>query len=422
MSNDIAIKVEGLSKQYRIGGPQERYRTFRDTLMNTVASPFRKARDLVRGVHTGAAGLTETIWALKDVSFEVRRGEVIGIIGPNGAGKTTLLKILSRITEPTEGTADILGRVGSLLEVGTGFHPELSGRENIYLNGAILGMKKAEIDRRFDEIVAFAEVEKFIDTPVKHYSSGMYVRLAFAVAAHLEPEILLVDEVLAVGDAGFQSKCLGKMEEVGKEGRTVFFVSHNMSAIHRLCHRAILLETGKVVSDGATEAVVSKYLMRNIEREGLFKRKPVENEKDQILEVALQTRDGQLINSDYDGSRPFSLVVQIFLFKTIPDAYLTASVRDAFGTLILISDLRDSVGQGLPEGQSNYFVEFPSHLFAPGEYFFTVAIYSPTYGQLDVVQNILRLCIRDFNSQRGEKRLGYFGAKLPWSRLQSHQN
>jgi len=411
--------VENLSKRYQIGGPRERYRTFRDTLMNAAASPFLNVWNLLRGAHTPpGTGPRETIWALKDVSLEVKRGEVVGIIGSNGAGKTTLLKVLSRITEPTRGCADIYGRVGSLLEVGTGFHPELTGRENIYLNGAILGMKKAVIDRRFDEIVAFAEVEKFIDTPVKHYSSGMYVRLAFAVAAHLEPEILLVDEVLAVGDASFQNKCLGKMEQVGGEGRTVFFVSHNLSAIHRLCHRAILLEGGKVVSDGATESVVGRYLMRNTEYKGSFKKEPAESGKNQILEVVVKTRNGRVISSDFDGSRPFDLLIGINISKVMPDAYLTASVRDAFGTLILISDLRDSVGQGLPKGRSSYLVEFPARLFAPGEYLFTVAIYSPTYGQIDIAANVVKISIRDFTSERGEKRLGYFGARLPWSRLQ----
>jgi lipopolysaccharide transport system ATP-binding protein len=241
--SDTVIRVDGLSKLYRIGRPEDRYKTLRESMAGAVKTPFKRAAKLFRGQPYCAANM-ETIWALKNVTFEVKRGEVIGIIGRNGAGKTTLLKILSRITEPTEGYAEIDGRVGSLLEVGTGFHPELTGRENIYLNGAILGMKKAEIERKFDEIVAFAEVEKFIDTPVKHYSSGMYVRLAFAVAAHLEPEILMVDEVLAVGDAAFQEKCLGQMGEVARGGRTVLFVSHNMAAIESLCSRAILLKTG----------------------------------------------------------------------------------------------------------------------------------------------------------------------------------
>ena len=258
--NDIAITVEKVGKKYKIGKRQDKYNTLRDTLAEAFISPFRKAGKLLRGQAAGAAALDETIWALEDVSFEIKHGEIIGIIGRNGAGKSTLLKILSRITEPTKGFAEIHGRVGSLLEVGTGFHPELTGRENIYLNGAILGMKRIEIDRKFDEIVAFSEVDKFIDTPVKHYSSGMYLRLAFAVAAHLEPEILIVDEVLAVGDASFQKKCLNRMEDVGKQGRTVIFVSHNMPAITRLCKRVILLNKGSILQDGPSNQVVRTYL------------------------------------------------------------------------------------------------------------------------------------------------------------------
>ena len=236
-------------------GSRERYSTLRDQLNKLASAPFRALRG--RGERSEQ---NPPFWALKDVSFEVRAGEVVGIIGRNGAGKSTLLKILSRITEPTEGEVDINGRVGSLLEVGTGFHPELTGRENVYLNGAILGMRRADIARKFDEIVAFAEVEKFIDTPVKHYSSGMYMRLAFAVAAHLEPEILIVDEVLAVGDAEFQKKCLGKMSDVAKGGRTVLFVSHNMNAIKALCTQGILLQAGRVFFDGSAPACVSHYL------------------------------------------------------------------------------------------------------------------------------------------------------------------
>jgi lipopolysaccharide transport system ATP-binding protein len=262
--SDIVIQVEGLSKLYRIGRAQQRHDTLRDAIVDfgsRIADRIRSIRD-PSGVPSAIRQpqSEEFIWALKDVSFEVRRGEVLGIIGRNGAGKSTLLKILSRITEPTEGRAIVRGRVGSLLEVGTGFHPELTGRENIYLNGAILGMKKAEIDRKFDEIVAFAEIEKFLDTPVKRYSSGMYVRLAFAVAAHLEPEILLVDEVLAVGDAQFQKKCLGKMSQVAGEGRTVLFVSHNMTAVKGLCKLTMLIEAGKIVQVGDPATVVARYL------------------------------------------------------------------------------------------------------------------------------------------------------------------
>ncbi|MEB2308480.1 MAG: ABC transporter ATP-binding protein [Candidatus Brocadiaceae bacterium] len=258
--NDIAIRAEGLSKKFHIGKLHGKNKTLRETVMDTFTAPVRKISKILRGKVAGASELDDTIWALRDVSFEIKQGEVIGIIGRNGAGKSTLLKILSRITEPTRGFAEIHGRISSLLEVGTGFHSELTGRENIYLNSAILGMKRAEIDKKFDEIVAFAEVEKFLDTPVKHYSSGMYLRLAFAVAAHLEPEILLVDEVLAVGDARFQKKCLDKMETVGKQGRTVLFVSHNMPAVTRLCKRVILLNEGKLEHDGSSHQVVSMYL------------------------------------------------------------------------------------------------------------------------------------------------------------------
>jgi lipopolysaccharide transport system ATP-binding protein len=252
--SDIAIQIDGLGKQFRIG-TRDKYPTFRAAITNAVLSPIRQLR---RGSAGNTAG---TFWALRDVGFNVQRGDVVGIIGRNGAGKSTLLKVLSRITAPTEGSVCIAGRVGSLLEVGTGFHPELTGRENIYLNGAILGMKRGEIARKFDEIVAFSEIEKFLDTPVKHYSSGMYMRLAFAVAAHLEPEILVVDEVLAVGDAEFQKKCLGKMKDVGKSGRTVLFVSHNMNAIEQLCSGIVHLDRGKVVAQSRdVRKVISDYL------------------------------------------------------------------------------------------------------------------------------------------------------------------
>lgn len=247
------IRVENLSKEYRIGIPSAAYATLRESVMRTLKEPLRLLRLSKREK-------IDTFFALRNVSFQVQSGEIVGIIGRNGAGKSTLLKILSRISEPTAGSAKLCGRVSSLLEVGTGFHPELTGRENIYLNGAILGMRRAEIQRKFDEIVAFAEIEKFVGTPVKRFSSGMYLRLAFAVAAHLEPEILIVDEVLAVGDNNFQKKCLGKMEELGAQGRTVLFVSHNIPAILRLCSRAILLEQGKVVADSEPYQVTRRYL------------------------------------------------------------------------------------------------------------------------------------------------------------------
>jgi lipopolysaccharide transport system ATP-binding protein len=255
-SSDLAISAEGLSKKYRLGARRTGYRTLREALSGAVARPFERLRRAGSG---SPADAERTVWALDGVSFEVRRGDVVGVIGRNGAGKSTLLKVLSRITEPTAGRAWIHGRVGSLLEVGTGFHPELTGRENIFLNGAILGMRRVEITAKFDEIVAFAEIARFIDTPVKHYSSGMYLRLAFAVAAHLEPEILLVDEVLAVGDVLFQKKCLGKMEDVARTGRTVLFVSHNMGAVRSLCNTGLVLDSGKLTAAGDIGDCVEAY-------------------------------------------------------------------------------------------------------------------------------------------------------------------
>jgi lipopolysaccharide transport system ATP-binding protein len=257
------VTAKGLGKKYKIGGPTVRYKTIRESLVNTMKSPIQR---LLAGSAGDAASsgdrdpnAASEIWALKDVSFEIRQGDVVGIIGANGAGKSTLLKILSRITDPTEGEVEIFGRVGSLLEVGTGFHPELNGRENIFLNGTILGMNKEEVRNKFDEIVAFAEIEKFLDTPVKHYSTGMGTRLAFAIAAHLEPEILVVDEVLAVGDMAFRKKCLGKMSDVSRKGRTVLFVSHEMNAIRHLCRSAILLDKGRIMAIGETGDVIRRY-------------------------------------------------------------------------------------------------------------------------------------------------------------------
>jgi lipopolysaccharide transport system ATP-binding protein len=251
--SDVAIRIRGLGKRYVIGAREAQHDTLRDRIAAVASRPFRR-------LAPGGFAASTTIWALKDITHEIHRGDVVGVVGGNGAGKSTLLKILSRITTPTEGEADIYGRVGSLLEVGTGFHPDLTGRENIFLNGAILGMRKAEIERKFAEIVRFAEIEEFIDTPVKHYSSGMYVRLGFAVAAHMEPEILIVDEVLAVGDVQFQRKCLGKLDDVARSGRTVLFVSHNMAAIQRLCTSAILLHHGKLVRAGDVRSIVAAYL------------------------------------------------------------------------------------------------------------------------------------------------------------------
>jgi lipopolysaccharide transport system ATP-binding protein len=316
------IKVANVSKQYRLGVRQETYGSLRETLARSLRAPFKRLR-------RNGGGDREIMWALKDVSFEVAPGEVLGIIGRNGAGKSTLLKILSRITEPTTGRAELYGRIGSLLEVGTGFHPELSGRENIFLNGAVLGMKRHEIARKFDEIVAFAEIDRFLDTPVKHYSSGMYMRLAFAVAAHLEPEILLVDEVLAVGDARFQAKCLGKMSAVANEGRTVLFVSHNMPAVQSLCKRVIWLREGKIAEEGEPGKVVQNYLGEGSAAETMEK---VWND----LATAPgndQVRLRRVCVKPADGSPPDAITVQTPLMLEFeywnlePDARLNLSLH-----------------------------------------------------------------------------------------------
>jgi lipopolysaccharide transport system ATP-binding protein len=257
--SDLAIRVDGIGKKYLIGGSSKTYDRLGDQLLDSLVAPFQRARNLILGRTSSASNLQETFWALKDISFEVRKGEVLGIIGRNGAGKSTILKILSRITEPTEGFVDLYGRVGSLLEVGTGFHPELTGRENVYLNGAILGMNVKEIERKMSDIIDFAEIAQFMDTPVKHYSSGMYVRLAFSVAAHLEPDILLVDEVLAVGDIAFQQKCLNHMRNLTRSGMTIILVSHNMAAIQSSCGRALLIDKGELIADGQPVDIINKY-------------------------------------------------------------------------------------------------------------------------------------------------------------------
>ena len=292
--SDIAIRCEGLSKQYQIG-ERESYKTIRDVITDALASPFRRFRSTLRYSSNGTGAEKPNIWALNDVSFEIKRGEVVGIICRNGAGKSTLLKILSRITEPTHGRADIWGRVGSLLEVGTGFHPELTGRDNIFLNGAILGMRRAEVVRKFDEIVAFAEVEKFIDTPVKRYSSGMYVRLAFAVAAHMETEILLVDEVLAVGDAQFQKKCFEKFRQISTGGRAILFVSHNMSAMRAVCQSGVVLDRGGVVMLGEVNDVVDRYLSRL--NQGSATAERAETESFIVEEVLIISSEGPVIKT-----------------------------------------------------------------------------------------------------------------------------
>jgi len=377
--SDLAIRVEGLGKRYRIAAQPARYRTLRDALVESVRRSFRRLRA------SGQDNGSQTIWALRDVSFEVRQGEVLGIIGRNGAGKSTLLKILSRITEPTEGYVEIRGRVGSLLEVGTGFHPELTGRENIYLNGAILGMRRAEIQRRFDEIVSFAEMEPFIETPVKYYSSGMYMRLAFAVAAHLEPDILLVDEVLAVGDAAFQQKCLGKMGEVAREGRTVLFVSHNLGAIQSLTHRCLYIKNGQIAAANESARVIEHYLTDAVQRceskhgvdLNFFRREGAQDPAVQI--TAISVRGGRGGSPELRMGTPFFIIIQIQVYRPLHGANLAILLKNSRRELVTVLFSWDQ-GFSLSCGPGRHVVGayVDGLLLAPGQYFADVGINQST--------------------------------------------
>jgi lipopolysaccharide transport system ATP-binding protein len=370
MNSDICIRVENLGKLYRIG-EREPYKTLRDAL----ARPFQRAFSR-RSRHSGSREYDQYIWALKGVSFNISEGEVVGIIGMNGAGKSTLLKILSRITEPTEGNAEIHGRVGSLLEVGTGFHSELTGRENAYLSGALLGMKKREIDRKFDEIVSFAELSKFIDTPIKYYSSGMQVRLGFAVAASLETEVLLVDEVLAVGDVAFQKKCMSKMWDVAKEGRTVLFVSHNMGAVSRLCERCVLLDHGRVSSIGETAGVISTYLNAAypISARREFASDP--SKPMQIRSVTLLDHQGEA-STHLNLVHPIRVTIEVDVRQRISGTHLALSLEKPDGTAICHSTDLDSEPDKVVTWELGSYVataEFPGALLNAGTYTIRVGI------------------------------------------------
>ncbi len=367
--SEYALVVEGLGKQYHLGGKVERYRTLRDTITSAFNWPVR----MLKGeLHRDS----ETIWALRDVSFKLAQGQVLGVIGRNGAGKSTLLKILSRVTEPTTGYAEIRGRVGSLLEVGTGFHPELTGRENIYLNGAVLGMKRREIAAKFDEIVEFSGVSKFIDTAVKHYSSGMYLRLAFSVAAHLEPEILIVDEVLAVGDAEFQRKCLGKMSDVAEAGRTVLFVSHNMSAILRLTEESIVLEKGEMVYRAPTRQAVDFYMASGLSQTGerIWQAGEVPADASPFRPVALRVRDtqGRVIDT-VQSRQPLEIEIEYELEKPIQGLRVGVYLQTMRGETVLTSFDTDEPRQyekfaTRPAGRYVSRAKFPANMLNEGQY------------------------------------------------------
>jgi lipopolysaccharide transport system ATP-binding protein len=371
--SDIVIQAENLGKRYRIG-ERERYLALRDLIARAASAPMRlfAPRNPPNGDRLNGNprnGEQSYIWALKETSLEIRQGEVVGLIGRNGAGKSTLLKILSRITKPTTGSAKIHGRVGSLLEVGTGFHPELTGSENIYLSGAILGMSKREIARKFDEIVAFAEIEKFIATPVKHYSSGMYVKLAFSVAAHLEPEILLVDEVLAVGDASFQKKCLGKMGQVSRHGRTILFVSHNMAAIKALCSRAILMQEGTVAASGAVSEVVDDYLLgtgpgANV-REWLDPADAPGNEHVRACYVRIVSPEGKPVIDIDSGAQ---VEIGFDNFRKNINLSFTVRVTNSEGVLVFVSQYRVTSDNDSRFGVYHAKCRIPEHLLNAGRY------------------------------------------------------
>jgi lipopolysaccharide transport system ATP-binding protein len=378
MTGDVVIRAEGLGKKYviRRAGGGENYIRLRELMGHNIKGMARSARDLLMGKRRVATAALEDFWALRDVDIDIKRGEVVGIVGRNGAGKSTLLKILSRITDPTEGRVEIRGRVASLLEVGTGFHPELTGRENIFLNGAILGMSRREIRRNFDEIVDFAGVERFLDTPVKRYSSGMYVRLAFAVAAQLEPEILIVDEVLAVGDAEFQRKCLGKMQDVAEGGRTVLFVSHNMAAVERLCSRAVLLEGGRVRMDGQVRNILSDYLSTT-DAEVLEHIPQADSSKiAEVKRIVLCDQKGMPLKEVTTADTP-GLRIELLVRERRPDLKIAFSLHDALQSPIFASTPGDDgIKQPTEPGLHEFLVVFPGPMLLPLRYSITVSVYS----------------------------------------------
>jgi ABC-type polysaccharide/polyol phosphate transport system ATPase subunit len=383
-----AIRVDNLSKQYQIGARQPGYTTFREVISSFVTNPFHRFRSL-----SGRGDAAQLFWALKAVSFEVQPGEVVGIIGRNGAGKTTLLKILSQITAPTEGRAEINGRVVSLLEVGTGFHPELTGRENIYLNGAILGMSRSETRRKFDEIVRFADVEKFLDTPVKRYSSGMYIRLAFSVAAHLEPEILIVDEVLAVGDAQFQRKCLGKMGDAARSGRTVLFVSHNMAAVSALCEKAILLENGRVVRDGSASHVVDEYNQAVLRAGATNGASPTFFTDEHEIGIA---NCSVSLTSNADGELDLELCLDVIAKKPCSNVGVGCQISTLSGARVstiapMMTNFQIDSARG--RCRCTFHCQSVSRYLAGGEYAVTFWLSRPRIETLLVAENALRLSI-----------------------------
>lgn len=421
--SDTVIKVENLTKEYRLGVINH------GTLHQDLQSWWARMRgkedpnSLISSTQdSDSLNDNPHMLALRDVSFDVKQGEILGIIGRNGAGKSTLLKILSRVTAPTSGTVKIKGRVASLLEVGTGFHPELTGRENVYLNGAILGMTKKEINSKFDEIVAFAEIEKFVDTPVKRYSSGMYVRLAFAVAAHLDPEILIVDEVLAVGDVEFQKKCLGKMGDVAKGGRTVLFVSHNMAAIRQLCSKGILLESGKLTAYDDCVKITDMYVSNTFKDESETAQQgfiECEEKEFQLLSVRVLNESGE-VTQQFDCDKPIYVELNCVARKSVPGLYGYLGISKKDGTPVLVSDTYDIQPNCLDAlAPTNYrmLITVPARSIGHGEYTLNFG-FSSTQAQggfiVDSQHNVCSFRVDDTTTSRGNKRQGYLSTLLKW--------
>lgn len=397
--SDIIIKVEGLGKSYIIGHEKrEQYIALRDVITQKVRKVIAKTQQVIKQGQLIAGDEMEEFWALKDINFEVRQGDRIGIIGRNGAGKSTLLKLLSRITEPTKGKIMISGRIASLLEVGTGFHPELSGRENIFLNGAILGMSRAEIKKKFDEIVDFSDVEKFLDTPVKRYSSGMYVRLAFAIAAHMDPEILIVDEVLAVGDAEFQKKCLGKMEDVSsKEGRTVLFVSHNMGAINQLCKNAILLDAGQLLKQGNTAEIIGYYLFNERKNKGSYISQD-KNKSNYLKRLVLYNINNIKTTSfRHDESIVFDVVLEIN--EWTKGLCLAIAIQDKLNRRVCLDYFSIEKDYIKENNSVKMKITLPDSFFTPGSYSIDLSIVIPSIQSFESHLSICPFEIVDNNSK-----------------------
>lgn len=420
---EIAIKAEGLGKCYRLGLKEEIKDSLAQAVFDIVRKPianYRKYRSLYNFDDPGSGEATGNIlWALQNISFEVAAGEKIGIIGKNGSGKSTLLKVLSRITHPVEGRAVVHGRISSLLEVGTGFHPELTGRENIYLNGTILGMKKKEIDQRFDEIVEFSGVEKFLDTPVKRYSSGMRVRLAFSVAAHLEPEILIIDEVLAVGDSEFQDKCLHKMKDIGKSGRTVLFVSHNMGAILQLCERVLWLEKGTIKRDGSAQEVITSYLEAGTESHAIWRRS--ENEtKHSIIEIT----EACLMQPQVEGAvtvvafnKSFDIRVLYQVKQLAQGVHIIVRICDLHGNIIFTSWDTDTTEWKARPREAGWYLsvcQIPSCLLRPGRYTVSIGFHIQNMRDWQLYENILSFNVSNVGYIFNEGRLGIITPELKW--------